>query len=199
MRTRPHILPIVLAAMLTTALGLPAQSLGEYYVPPSNSAANQYTESYPGAGGESGGKREDAHPGTALGARNAQRLEEHGPAGKAAAEVAAETAPPQLVDSGGGSNGRGAEAGSTDTGGGGGDSRSGEPSGSNGGPSADRKSAAGDSGQPQGSSGLGEVLGEATGVGDGNVGPWLPLAILLALVGSIAYAARVRERHGHSA
>jgi hypothetical protein len=204
MKTRRHISGIALTTALAAAFALPASAPAEYYVPPSNSAANQYTESFPGAGGESGGKRKGATPGDTLGARNAKRLEEQGAAGKAAAEVAAETAPPQLVsgsggNGGGGDTGDGAGGGDTTAGGG-----SGAPSGSGGNSSSGSGAGNGDQGtkveQPQGSSGLGHVLGQATGVGDGDLGLWLPLAILVMLAGSLAYAARLRQaRHGHSA
>ncbi|HKO37596.1 MAG TPA: hypothetical protein VJU14_04440 [Solirubrobacterales bacterium] len=208
MRTRLHILRIALATALTVALVVPAQSLADYYVPPENSAANQYTESFPGAGGEKAGKGQKATPADTLGSRNAKRLEERGPAGKAAAEVAAETAPSQ-APAGGGANG--GEAGGGSTGSGAGVGGSGGGSGSGGTAAANSGSGSADRGaggvgqstkvdQPQGSSGLSHVLGQATGVGDGNVGIWLPLVILLTLAGSIAYAVRARQpRHGHSA
>ena len=208
MSTRRHILCIASIAALAAVSVLPAQALAEYYVPPNNSAANQYTESFPGAGGESGGKSKGVTPADTLGAGNAKRLEQHGAAGKAAAEVAAETAPPQLssggssnASTGGSGNGTGAgnQGGSGTSGGGsgsGGTTATG--GGGNGGGSSSGQGTNVD--QPQGSSGLGHVLGQATGVGDGDLGIWLPLAILLTLAGSIAYAARLRRvHHGHSA
>lgn len=205
MKMRLHILRIALATALTVALVAPAHSLAEYYVPPQNSAANQYTESFPGAGGEKGGKGKKATPADTLGARNAERLEERGPAGKAAAEMAAETAPSQLptTDAAGGNEGSG---GGTNTGAGTGGSGSGDTAaGANGGSTSSGGSPNGVNNatkvdQPQGSSAVGHVVGQATGIGDGNVGIWLPLAIVLTLIGSIAYAARSRQlRHGHSA
>lgn len=205
MKDRRQILAIA-AVSAVAALVLPSAAAAEYYVPPANSAANQYTESFPGAGGESSGKRKDVTPGTALGAGNAKKLEEKGPAGKAAAEMAAETAPPQLVDQGSsgedaggtGSNGQsGEEKGS-------GESGSGAPGagGSNGGSSngGGGTGAAANAQQPQGSSGVGQVLGQATGMSDGNLGLWLPLAIVLTLIGSIAYWVRMRHAQpGHRA
>jgi len=203
-------LRIALATASTVALVVPAHALADYYVPPENSAANQYTESFPGAGGEKGGKGKKATPADTLGARNAERLEERGPAGKAAAELAAETAPSQVTTTvaeaagnGGDNNGGTGNAGGAGKGTGG--SGSGGSAGANGGSTS---SGGGTNvvdnavkvDQPQGSSGVGHVLGQATGVGDGNVGIWLPLVILLTLAGSIAYAARSRQlRHGHSA
>jgi hypothetical protein len=215
MKTRVHISLIGLTAALTVALVVPAHSLADYYVPPENSAANQYTESFPGAGGEKDGKGKGVTPADTLGSRNAKRLEEHGSAGKAAAEVAAETAPEPVTTDGGTSGGSGsASGGSGGAGNAGGNASSGKGaggSGSGGGSGANGGSTSSGSGntavsqsakvdQPEGSSGLSQVLGQATGVGDGNVGLWLPLVILLTLAGSIAYAARSRQaRHGHSA
>jgi hypothetical protein len=217
MNMRRHIAQIALAAALVAALALPATAPAEYYVPPDNSAANQYTESFPGAGGESGGKRKHVSPGDTLGARNADRLEKHGAAGKAAAEVAAQTAPAQLAtDSGptGSTGGNGQSAGGAGQSAGSAGDGSGptgtETGGSTAGSGSTGGSTASGSGgtvgqaakveQPQGSSGFGEVLGQATGTSDGNLGIWLPLALVLMLLGSIAYGARARQaRHGHSA
>lgn len=206
MKLRLHILRIALATASTVALVVPAHSLADYYVPPENSAANQYTESFPGAGGEKGGKGKNVTAADTLGPRNAKRLEERGPDGEAAAELAAETAPSQLPTDGGSdaSGGGGGDSGggaATGTGG----SGSGGSGGANGGPAssggdADGVGQAAKVDQPQGSSGAGHVLGQATGISDGNVGIWLPLVILLTLAGSIAYAARSRQlRHGHGA
>lgn len=207
MKDRRQILAIA-AVSAVAALALPSAAAAEYYVPPANSAANQYTESFPGAGGESGGKRKGATPGTALGAGNAKKLEAKGPAGKAAAEIAAETAPPQLVDHGSsGGEGTGKSGGNGQTGGKGdgqseAESSSGAPGtgGSNGGPSGGGKGGQANVDQPQGSSGFGQVLGQATGVNDGNLGLWLPLAIVLTLIGSVAYWVRTRHAQpGHRA
>jgi hypothetical protein len=207
MKMRLHILRLALATALTVALVVPAHSLAEYYVPPANSAANQYTESFPGAGGEKGGKGKKATPADTLGARNAKRLEERGPAGKAAAELAAETAPTQVpsTDATDGNGDSGGDAGTGGSGSGSGSGSGGTAAGANGGSTS---SGGGTNvvdnavkvDQPQGSSAVGQVVGQATGIGDGNVGIWLPLVIVLTLVGSIAYAARSRQlRHGHSA
>lgn len=211
MKMRLHTLRIALATALTVALVVPAHSLAEYYVPPENSAANQYTESFPGAGGEKGGKGKDVTAADTLGSRNAKRLEERGPAGKAAAELAAETAPaqPPTTDAPGGSEGSGGESGvaggGTSTGSGTGGSSTEAASGAKGGSTSSGGSTnvvdnVARVDQPQGSSAVGQVVGQATGVGDGNVGIWLPLAIVLTLAGSIAYAARARQlRHGRHA
>ena len=176
MKYRSQISALLAVSVVATALALPAVSQAEYYVPPANSAANQYTESFPGAGGESGGKRKDATPGATLGAGNAKRLESKGPAGEAAAEVAAETAPPQLSASTGNGDGGEGQTGSKEQAGGsgggnpgnGGGSGSSGTGGSKGGSTgSDGGSGAGKVQQPQGASGFGQVLGQATGAGDG--------------------------------
>jgi hypothetical protein len=204
----------IAAAFAVAALALPAAAAAEYYVPPANSAANQYTESVPGAGGESGGKRKKATPGTALGAGNAKKLEAKGPAGKATAELAAETAPPQLVDHGsGGGEATDKSGGDGQTGGKGGSEGNGTGEGESGSaPAGSGGSNGGSSGgnaekgsganvqQPQGSSGFGQVFGQATGTSNGNLGLWLPLAIVLTLIGSVAYWVRMRHAQpGHRA
>lgn len=174
---------------LAAGLILPASALAEYYVPPGNSAANQYTESLPSAGGEQGGRGGGTvAPARSLGARNAQRLAAQGPAGEAAAEVAAETAPPaSLVAADDGSRQPAAGA------------RGSSPQrGSRQQGHAQRQGADGGAGlhrdQPSGSSGIGEIVAQATGASDdGNLGLWLPLAILVTLAGSIAY--RLWPRH----
>lgn len=210
MKDRRQILALA-AASAVAALALPSTAAAEYYVPPANSAANQYTESFPGAGGESHGKRKPVTPGAALGSSNAKKLESKGAAGKATAELAAETAPSQLVDQGSnGGEGAGKTGGSDRTGDNGDEQANGEggsgaagTGGSNGGSSGGGGgSAATTAQQPQGSSGLGQVVGQATGVSDGSLGLWLPLAIALTLIGSIAYWVRTRHAQpqpGHRA
>ena len=207
MRVPRHIPRIAAIAALCAGFALPAQAAAEYYVPARPPGGQPvHGESFPGAGGESGGKHKAVTPADTLGAGNAKKLEKHGPAGKAAAEVAAETAPQQL----GTGSGTGGNSGGANTGGGGPHSGSngsggGSPTstGSNG-----QTGAAGDGtqsavghgsavSQPQGSSGLGQVVGQATGAGNGGLGPWLLVAIVLTIAGSIAY--RVRMRPGHIA
>lgn len=210
MKHRRQILALA-TAFAVAALALPSAAAAEYYVPPANSAANQYTESFPGAGGESHGKRKQVTPGTALGAGNAEKLEKKGAAGKATAEIAAETAPPQLVDDGSGdgdqtgkADGKGRNGDKSGEGDGQGEGESGSGAagtgGSGGGPSGRGQGGAANVQQPQGSSGVGQVLGQATGVSDGNLGLWLPLAIVLTLIGSVAYWVRTRQpQAGHRA
>ena len=190
MNLKLQIVKIAAPAALVAGLALPGSAAAEYYVPPGNSAANQYTESLPGAGGESAGKRGETirSPAESLGQQNAKRLEAQGPAGKATAQVAAETAPPaSLVDAArqsGEINGGGGSSGGHQQGGG---------NASKGGGGAVEVAD-----QPSGSSGLGEVLAQSTGSSDdGNLGLWLPILILLTVIGSIAY--RLRPRSGPTA
>ena len=159
----------LLAAMLLAASS-PAASAAEL-VPPGNSAVNQYTETYPTAGGDAteggAGKRS---PAQALGDRNARRLEALGQDGRAAANLAAATTPAR------------AEA-----------TRGDDPSPGGEGPGTGRKDGA-DTG-PNGSSGLSEVLAQATGTSaDGETGLLLPLTVLGAAVWAAAYAWRRRRR-----
>jgi hypothetical protein len=148
----------------------PAAATAQRLVPPGNSGVNQYTETFPTAGGDAvagdGGKRS---PKKVLGANNARRLEEAGPEGRAAAALAAATAPAsRAVATGHGGSG-GKQAGG----------------GGNGRPAA---------GGVSGSSGLGEVIGQATGASSsGQLGILLPLAIVAAAIGSLAFLWRRRR------
>jgi hypothetical protein len=184
-------------------VALPSSAAAETYVPPGNSAATQYTEAVPTAGGpKATGKsphKQSSSPAKILGGPNSRRLEEQGPQGKAAAEAAAATAPgpvapgatPQAPEtapsgSGGGKSAHGEGNGET-----------GEPSTGNGAgqPSRIAKGGAPAGTEPGGSSGLGEVVGQATGASSsGTLGPLLPLAIVAAIVWSLAYVSRRRKR-----
>jgi hypothetical protein len=187
--SRPARLAPLSALLVAVALVLAAPAAAEYYVPPGNSAANQYTESVPSAGGERGGHgKGGVTPAQALGAKNAHRLESTGPAGKAAANLAAATSPTATI---GGHNPAGQSGGQGPGGQGGGPGSGGQ--GSQGGETAGGGEA-GHGSRPSGSSGLSEVLGQATGSsGSGNLGLWLPIILLAALVGAIAY--RWAPRH----
>ncbi len=192
---------IGLAAAL--ALALPAAAPGaetESVVPPENSAATQYTEAIPTAGGDRearGGDGRKRSPAKVLGAANAKELESKGQAGREVARVTAETAPPTSAPA----EQAPAEAPSDDTdgqSGGGGPAKPG--GGDSGGPAQpSRPEAAGNRPQastelPSGSSGLGEVLAEATGSSSsGDLGPLLPLAILAAIAWALAYFWRQRR------
>lgn len=205
MNVRAKLSRIALLAALAV-LALPAAALGEYYVPPGNSAANQYTETLPGAGGDRAGKNKGVTPAQALGAKNAKKLESKGPAGKAAAELAAETTPVVVDDT------SDEESGAAVTGGGNGDGGQGTPNNAGQGDKGNTASQGEPTAKPvptvqttaipvsdsSGSSGLSSVLGQATGVSDeGSLGLWLPLIILATIAGTVVY--RLRLRHGPTA
>jgi hypothetical protein len=158
-------------------------------VPPGNSAATQYTEAYPGAGGDTPTNQKGAgqSPAQALGGRNAHRLEAKGPEGQAAAAAAAATTPSTAAGvASGGTGGVGGEAGPSGAGGPGGKSRAGQEGGN----------AAGSSG----SSGLGEVIGQATGsTSSGDMGLLLPLIIVATVLLSAAYAVYAWRRRRSAA
>lgn len=191
---------LCLTAMAIATLALPAMAGAEYLVPPGNSAATQYTETVPTAGGnrdaEKDRRRGNRSPTTVLGADNARRLDKQGSAGHEVAEFAAETAPEEtvgeaLAPSGESSDQRG----------------DGDP-----GPEQERKPADGDdaratdangsagtgsggSSPPSGSSGLLEVIDQATGASSvGQIGVLLPLAILATLAWALAFLLRQRNR-----
>lgn len=188
-------------AAIVASLALPCAASAEYLVPPSNSAANQYTETVPTAGGQRdaenrrGGR--SSTPAEVLGANTARRLGEHGDEGREVADLAAETAPVTEAEPP-------AEEGSTppsdeDP------SRSEDASDQDrdrgddsaapgaGGPGRGAPGAAGDAVEvaSDGSSGLGEVVSEATGLSSSGL---LPLAILATLAWALAFLWRQRQR-----
>jgi hypothetical protein len=191
MKLRANLSKIFALGGLAAGLILPASALAEYYVPPGNSAANQYTESLPSAGGEKGGRSGGgtSSPSKSLGSKNAQRLEAQGPAGEAAAEVAALTAPPATLvaaDGGGQAKGQGG-TGSRSQGG-----KQGPAQKQSSGPAQPIEKS--HVNQPSGSSGIGEVVAQASGASDGgNLGLWLPLVIVATIAGTIGYRLRQRQ------
>ncbi len=193
------------ALLALALLALPAGvSAAAEIVPPGNSAASQYTEAFPTTGGER--ETEDhsgkAVPAKTLGARNARQLESKGKDGRAVAEFAAETAPAPAVaesPSGGGSepdsgegSGKEKENGGAAGGGNGGGGR-GSPAAANGDKSSARAVVVAVE-EPSGSSGFGEVLGEATGSSSGELGLFLPLVVIAAVIWSLFYLWRQRQR-----
>lgn len=196
------------------SLALPASAMGEEeaasVVPPENSAATQYTEALPTAGGDKeahGGGRKPS-PAKVLGAENAKRLESRGKEGREVAQIVAETAPAPAQSAGtspsresspeptednqakedGGQEG--AAGGKLDIG-------SGPPSGPEA-PARSRGPAAQPANPPtelpDGSSGLGEVIAEATGSSSsGQLGALLPLAIIATIAWSLGYFWRQRR------
>jgi hypothetical protein len=180
---------------LTIALVLP-MSAAAAYVPPDNSAATQYTEAVPTAGGPKkigGSKRgQSKDPGTVLGKHNAKRLDSQGQAGREAAEVAAATAPSD--GAGSANSGNASQPGRPPEASGQGSAGPGSQGGGEEGPGAQSTGGAAPSSEPQGSSALGEVASDVTGSDSGGTGLLLPLAIVAAILGSIAYLLRQRRR-----
>jgi hypothetical protein len=194
-----------LLAATIALVALPGTAQAEYLVPPGNSAATQYTEAVPTAGGPKASNN-PKHGGAksakqVLGEKNAQKLDQQGPEGRAAAEVAAETAPGTVAGSGAGAPAPApghAKAQPQTNGGGSGDgtgqTAGTHPTGGSGSQTATTATLASQQ-LPEGSSGLGEVLGQATGSSDsGQLGLWLPLIVLGAIAWSVAYVVRRRRQ-----
>lgn len=192
------------AAIAIAALALPAAAGAESVVPPENSAATQYTEAIPTGGGqqnaEGGHRGKNRSPSSVLGSKKAKKLEAQGPQGHAAAQLAAETAPPPAQPSGEAapqpSPGTSASA-SPPRSGASSDEASSNPGKGNRGnarrgvPSQPAAAARPPLDASDGSSGLGEVLGQATGSSsDGELGLLLPLLVLGMLVWALAYGLR---------
>jgi len=201
MKTSRTAFGLLLAA--TAIAAAPAAAQEAPLVPPENSAVNQYTEAFPTAGGD-----KDAHdhdggnrsPKKVLGSDNAKKLREQGPAGQATAELAAETAPSGVEtdvedtvvttdESDETEAGAGARSGD-----GGGQSQSqGKESGQTRNTAEVRVVVA----EPDGSSGLSEVIARATGTSStGGMGIFLPLLVLATILWAFAYLARHRRPVG---
>jgi hypothetical protein len=194
------------------SLALPASALGEEeassVVPPENSAATQYTEAIPTASGDKeahGGRKPS--PAKVLGAKNAKKLESQGKEGREVAKIVAETAPapagagaaeeqapqrepspqqsaerPPTQKSDGDDTAAGAGAGNG----------SGPPDRPAESPAAEPKPVSAE--VPNGSSGIGEVIAEATGSSSsGQLGALLPLAIIATIAWSLGYFWRQRR------
>ncbi len=158
---------------------IPTASAVAAIVPPGNSAATQYSESVPGAGGEEtrpeagGGDRSST--GKAAGeesvvpAATAAELKRLGPEGEAALRLANQGPRPSKA-----AKRHGNEGGAVAT----------DP-GTPGGPGSGSG----------GSSGVGEVLGGAAGTSSGGLGFLQPLILAAVLVGAGAYLLR-RRRSG---
>jgi hypothetical protein len=145
-------------------------------VPPGAAGANQYMETLPGPGGNepttghSGNQHgsEARNPGRVLGKANAQKLEELGPEGVAAAHLAAESAPTAAGGKRPDSN-QGTKGGQSKS------PVSGE--------SAGRHESSG-----TGSSAVGQVVGQLSGSSNsGGIGLLLPVLIAMTVVGAAAY------------
>jgi cobalamin biosynthesis Mg chelatase CobN len=199
---------IPLAALTLVACCCAAAAGAESLVPPGNSAANQYTETFPTSKGEEderGKKRSGVTPAQVLGAGKAHELEDKGPEGKAVADFAAETSPASGEASGGESaspanangNGKADGKGQPDPTPSDGGSKGGNEEGSqsSGGGAGGQTPTGGSGGEePSGSSGLSEVVSQATGTSSGTLGWLLPLILIAAVVWSVAYVWRNRQQ-----
>jgi hypothetical protein len=178
--TASGILTALALALLPSAAAAQEESS---VVPPGNSAATQYTEALPTAGGdkETGGDHKPA-PSTVLGSKNAGKLQSQGKDGREVAQIAAETAPETSPP---------AQSEPAPAGGG----------GNTGGKAAHRQDAEPthtvqpvSSELPDGSSGLAEVIAEATGASSsGGTGLLLPLSIVAAIAWALTYLWRQRR------
>jgi hypothetical protein len=198
-KTRLALSLTALAALFATQAA--AAGIEEAVVPPSNSAATQYTETFPTSGGDKKTDQKPSHrpPSKVLGSQNAHKLEKQGPEGQAAAEAAAATAPtsiatptqeqaPSSHHNGNGGSGHSGSAG----GGGGGNGGGNTPSQGN--DSASGTETAGPATEPTGSSGVGSAIGQATGLSSaGGAGPLLPLVILATILWALFYLWRQRR------
>jgi hypothetical protein len=196
-----------LLAATIAIFALPGAAQAEYLIPPGNSAATQYTEAVPTAGGPKATnpskQGKDQSPSKVLGGKNAQKLNQQGPEGWAAAEVAAETAPGPVVQTNGGAasatpahTGSQPQTNGSDSGGGRGQAGD-VPSGNGSGRQAAGTATLASQQLPDGSSGLGEVLGQATGSSSGQLGLLLPLIVLATIAWSIAFVLRRRKQPTH--
>jgi hypothetical protein len=187
-------------------------------VPPGNSAATQYTETFPTSHGAADMNKEidgsEIPPSKVLGSDKAKKLESKGADGKAVAEITAATAPVQVEpevdttaseqppakspDEPGGKDQSDRHAAA---GGGGGGGHSGGSGGGGGKPAASATAPPAQSASlavepTSGSSGLGQVLEEATGSSSGQLGLLLPLLIVGTIAWSFNYAWRQRRAAG---
>jgi hypothetical protein len=198
------------AAAVFAFTAVPEAAGAETVVPPGNSAATQYTETFPTPSGNaevnspiSGGGRGGHHPSNGggrspekvLGSDTAHQLEEHGQDGQSVATLATEAAP-QTTGEGGGSGGSGTDGGATGKGAkgsGGSGSEKGAPSIGSGNGAPTTTDTALEVSAPAGSSGLSEVLSHATGSSSGEMGIFLPLVLLAVPLCALLYAWRRRH------
>jgi hypothetical protein len=183
---------------LFASLILPAVAAAETVVPPGNSAVTQYTEQFPTAGGNAkpnsgiGGGGSGKPPSKVLGAGNAQKLESKGQVGEEVATLAAETAPVSATPAGGSGHHQGGGNNATGDNGQNGAGKAGGGEGNATGGPRPAGSAAPDT--SSGSSGLGEVIGQATGSSNGELGLFLPLILIGTVLWSLYYRRRERRQ-----
>jgi hypothetical protein len=184
---------ILLASLaLAAPAAFPNVAAAAALVPPGNSAANQYTETFPTPGGNAEAKgKGKVTPGDVLGAANAEKLDAKGKQGREAAAVVAATAPPATATGAGGEEGSGQSSAGGAEGGGAAGQAGGEENGGSATGSGSGQTVSGE----DGSSGLGEVLGQATGsTSSGGTGLLLPLIVLASVVGALAFFLRRRRQ-----
>jgi len=193
------------AAVALAALASPASGAAEPVVPPENSAATQYTEAIPTGGGQQdagkAGHDKKRSPSSVLGSKKAKKLDAQGPQGHAAAQIAAETAPAPIQPT--------SEASSEPSSAPSGSVHAPQHTASQGEATSHNKrtrqgneakrgsnraapvSRGPDLEMSGGSSGLGEVLGQATGASaGGELGLLLPLLVLGTLAWALLYGLR---------
>lgn len=174
-------------AVALATLVTPASAAAASIVPPENSAATQYTEAIPTGGGQQdAGQGKKRAPSSVLGSKKAKKLEAQGRAGRAAAQIAAETAPFEQQTSEAVAN----APSTSPQGGASGDPGEGRTPAKRSGPArpaahAPHLDASG------GATGFGEVLGQAVGTSSGGeFGRLLPLLILGTLIWALIYGLR---------
>jgi hypothetical protein len=191
-------LPAALAAFALCFL--PGAASAAPLVPPGNSAANQYTETFPTTGGNAEAKgKGKATPGAVLGAGNTKKLDSKGKQGREAAAVVAATAPQPVTGSTAGEETGGEDSSVAGGGAKGGSGSGGQPDGgsaaSGGGGSGSTSGDGAEAAGSEGSSGIGEVLGQATGSSSsGGIGLLLPLIVLGSIAWAVAFFLRRKRR-----
>lgn len=191
--------PVLVASLMFASAAVAAETV----VPPGNSSVIQYTEAFPTAGGSAksnatigggGGGGGGKTPTKVLGASNAHKLESKGAVGEEVAKLSAETAPVSATPSSAGhahAAGNGNANNTRHSGG-----KPAESTGGGEGNSAPASHPAGSTAPDtaSGSSGLGEVLGQATGSSNGELGLFLPLILIGTVVCSLYYLRRERRQ-----
>jgi hypothetical protein len=197
-------IPLVLATCVAL-LALPAAASAEYLIPDGNSAVNQYTEGIPTGGGEKSAKgagEKEVKPAQTIGAANTKKLEEKGQEGRELAEVAAETAPPNVViedepeasgDAGEGQKSGSKADGKKNAGKSKGDKDSKDDNSEGDGESFSTGYPVSSGDGPSGSGGFGEIVSAATGGSEGGLGLLLPLVIVGAIAWGVGYSWRKRD------
>jgi hypothetical protein len=198
-------------AVAIAAILAPAAAPAATVVPPGNSAANQYTETFPTTGGNTEAKKgkHKVTPAEAIGSGPAKKLDSRGKQGREAASVIAATSPPPVSGAGGEESSDEGTGAAGAAGSGGGSGHGGGPEGA--GQSQSQSQSTGRDGsagaargvnvadstleEPGGSSGLDEVLGQATGsTSSGGTGLLLPLAILATAIWAVVFLLRRKRR-----